>query len=144
MIVASVADFRVAARRRLPRFLFEYMDGGSYAEVTLRRNIEDLSAIALRQRVLRDVSELDLSTELFGQRIALPVALTQPEGCAGWDTRRRQGLGLRDPLPTWFFTIRRLTPLVCHHIWVRPLVGRAIIVRAAEGPTLWSAIYARS
>lgn len=66
MITASIADFREAARRRLPRFLFEYIDGGSYAEATLRRNVSDLADIALRQRVLRDVSQLDLSTELFG------------------------------------------------------------------------------
>ena len=63
----SISDYRVAARRRLPRFLFDYIDGGSYAEVTLRRNVGDLADIALRQRVLRDVSDIDLSTELFGQ-----------------------------------------------------------------------------
>jgi L-lactate dehydrogenase (cytochrome) len=87
MIVASVSDFREAARRRLPRFLFEYIDGGSYAEATLRRNVDDLSAIALRQRVLRDVSSVDLSTALFGQKFALPVALA-PIGLAGLNARR--------------------------------------------------------
>ncbi|HEX7752884.1 MAG TPA: alpha-hydroxy-acid oxidizing protein, partial [Novosphingobium sp.] len=70
MIIASVPDFREAARRRLPRFLFEYIDGGSYAETTLRRNVSDLAGLALRQRVLRDVSQIDLSTELFGQTLA--------------------------------------------------------------------------
>lgn len=94
MIIANIADFREAARRRLPRFLFEYMDGGSYAEVTLRRNIEDLSDLALRQRVLRDVSELDLSTELFGQRLALPVALA-PIGLAGLNARRGECQAIR-------------------------------------------------
>src|ERR1700753_3676325 len=58
---ASALDYRELARRRLPPFLFEYIDGGSYAEVTLRRNVEDLERIALRQRVLRDVANLDLS-----------------------------------------------------------------------------------
>ena len=80
MIIANIADFREAARRRLPRFLFEYMDGGSYAEVTLRRNVEDLADIALRQRVLRDVSAASLSTELFGQKLNLPVALAPIAG----------------------------------------------------------------
>lgn len=94
MIVADIADFREAARRRLPRFLFEYMDGGSYAEVTLRRNVEDLSAVALRQRVLRDVADLDLSTELFGQRQALPVALA-PIGLAGLNARRGECQAVR-------------------------------------------------
>jgi len=94
MITASIADFREAARRRLPRFLFEYIDGGSYAEQTLRRNVADLADIALRQRVLRDVSNLDLSTELFGQRLALPVALA-PIGLAGLNARRGERQAVR-------------------------------------------------
>lgn len=64
--IASVTDYRAAAQRRLPRFLFDYIDGGSYGEVTLRRNIADLADVALRQRVLRDVSSIDMSTTLFG------------------------------------------------------------------------------
>jgi L-lactate dehydrogenase (cytochrome) len=87
MKAASALDYRELARRRLPPFLFEYIDGGSYAEVTLRRNVADLEAVALRQRVLRDVSRLDLSTDLFGQRLALPVALG-PIGLAGMNARR--------------------------------------------------------
>lgn len=87
MKAAAAVDYRELARRRLPRFLFEYIDGGSYAEVTLRRNLEDLAAVALRQRVLRDVSAIDLSTELFGRRLALPVALA-PIGLAGMNARR--------------------------------------------------------
>lgn len=84
---ASVNDYRELARRRLPHFLFEYIDGGSYAEVTLRRNADDLAQIALRQRVLRDVSEIDLGTQWFGQRVKLPVALA-PIGLAGMNARR--------------------------------------------------------
>jgi L-lactate dehydrogenase (cytochrome) len=87
MIAASVQDYRELARRRLPPFLFEYMDGGSYAEVTLRRNRDDLANIALRQRVLRDVSQIDLSSSLFGQKMALPLALA-PIGLAGMNARR--------------------------------------------------------
>ncbi|SNS86698.1 L-lactate dehydrogenase (cytochrome) [Sphingomonas laterariae] len=87
MKAASCLDYRELARRRLPRFLFEYIDGGSYAEVTLRRNVADLEAIALRQRVLRDVSSIDLSAELFGQRHALPIGLG-PIGLAGMNARR--------------------------------------------------------
>lgn len=84
---ASALDYRELARRRLPPFLFEYIDGGSYAEVTLRRNIADLEDVALRQRVLTDVSALDLATELFGRRLKLPVALA-PVGLAGMNARR--------------------------------------------------------
>ncbi len=87
MRIASVADFREAARRRLPRFLFDYVDGGSYGEVTLRRNVADLAGVALRQRVLRDVSEIDLSTEILGQKLAMPVALG-PVGLSGMYARR--------------------------------------------------------
>lgn len=94
MITASVADFREAAKRKLPRFLFEYIDGGSYAEATLRRNVADLADIALRQRVLRDVSQIDLSAELFGQRQALPVALA-PIGLAGLNARRGERQAVR-------------------------------------------------
>ena len=48
MIISSANDYREAARRRLPPFLFHYIDGGAYAEYTLKRNVEDLSKIALR------------------------------------------------------------------------------------------------
>ncbi|HWW57133.1 MAG TPA: FMN-dependent L-lactate dehydrogenase LldD [Sphingopyxis sp.] len=84
---ASIGDYREAARRRLPHFLFEYFDGGSYAERTLGANIDDLQDIALRQRVLNDVSTIDLSTTLFGQQLAMPVALG-PIGLAGMAARR--------------------------------------------------------
>lgn len=94
MIAASALDYRELARRRLPHFLFEYMDGGSYAEVTLERNVADLKGVALRQRVLRDVSQIDLSTRLFGQDFALPVALA-PIGLAGMNARRGECQAVR-------------------------------------------------
>ena len=84
---ASVSDYRALAKARLPHFLFEYVDGGSYDEVTLRRNVEDLRSVALKQRVLRDVSEIDLSTELFGKSWTMPVGLG-PIGLAGMNARR--------------------------------------------------------
>ncbi|MBM4197120.1 MAG: alpha-hydroxy-acid oxidizing protein [Gammaproteobacteria bacterium] len=94
MIIASVGDFREAARRRLPRFLFEYIDGGSFGEVTLRHNVDDLAGITLRQRVLRDVADIDLVTGLFGQRLAMPVALA-PVGLAGMNARRGECQAVR-------------------------------------------------
>jgi L-lactate dehydrogenase (cytochrome) len=84
---ASVGDYRALAKARLPHFLFEYLDGGSYDEVTLRRNVDDLRSVTLRQRVLRDVSSIDLSTELFGKKWAMPVGLG-PVGLAGLYARR--------------------------------------------------------
>lgn len=84
---ASVSDYRALAKARLPHFLFEYLDGGSYDEVTLKRNVEDLQSVALRQRVLRDVSNIDLSTELFEEKWAMPVGLG-PVGLSGLYARR--------------------------------------------------------
>ena len=84
---ASIGDYRALAKARLPHFLFEYVDGGSYGEVTLRRNVADLGAVTLKQRILRDVSDLDLTTELFGKRWSLPVGLG-PVGMAGMYARR--------------------------------------------------------
>ena len=76
MIISSSTDYRAAAQKRLPPFLFHYIDGGAYAEHTLRRNVEDLAGVALRQRVLKDMSRLDTGIELFGEKLALPVALS--------------------------------------------------------------------
>jgi L-lactate dehydrogenase (cytochrome) len=87
VIVSSTTDFREAARRKLPRFLFDYIDGGAYAERTLARNVSDLADLSLRQRVLKDVSKADLSTTLFGHYQALPVALA-PVGLTGMYARR--------------------------------------------------------
>lgn len=87
MRAASAQDYRELARRRLPRFLFDYIDGGSYGEVTLRRNVDELQKIMLRQRVLVDVSVVDPSTQWFGQQLALPLALG-PIGLAGLNARR--------------------------------------------------------
>jgi L-lactate dehydrogenase (cytochrome) len=86
-IAASISDYRALARARLPHFLFEYLDGGSYDEVTLRRNVADLQNVALRQRVLRDVSSIDLKADLFGTTWALPVGLA-PVGLSGLYARR--------------------------------------------------------
>jgi len=87
MIISSPTDYRAAAKRRLPRFLFDYIDGGAGAEYTLRRNQADLEQIALRQRVLCDMEQLDLSAELFGEKLPIPMALA-PVGLAGMFARR--------------------------------------------------------
>ncbi|WP_298225452.1 FMN-dependent L-lactate dehydrogenase LldD [Acidocella sp.] len=87
MIISSTADFREAARRCLPPFLFHYADGGAYAEQTLRRNVSDLADLALRQRVLKNVADISLSTNLLGQEMAMPVAIA-PVGLAGMYARR--------------------------------------------------------
>ncbi|MGY2290373.1 FMN-dependent L-lactate dehydrogenase LldD [Pseudomonas sp. SDO528_S397] len=87
MIISSASDYREAARRKLPRFLFDYIDGGAYAEHTLRANSSDLSGISLRQRVLRNVADLNLQTTLFDQPLAMPLVLS-PVGLSGMFARR--------------------------------------------------------
>ncbi|MEZ5321319.1 MAG: L-lactate dehydrogenase [Microthrixaceae bacterium] len=86
---ASVRDYRELARRRLPRQLFDYIDGGAYEEATMRANVGDLERLGLRQRVLRDVGELTLSTRLFGQDLSMPVVLG-PVGLGGMFARRAE------------------------------------------------------
>ncbi|RUO20704.1 L-lactate dehydrogenase [Aliidiomarina haloalkalitolerans] len=84
---ASIEDYRTLAQQRLPRQFFDYLEGGAYAEQTCRENITAFSQIHLRQRVLKDVSERDLSATLLGQPFALPVVLG-PVGLAGLNARR--------------------------------------------------------
>ncbi len=87
MIISAASDYRAAAQRILPPFLFHYIDGGAYAEHTLRRNVEDLSDVALRQRILRNMSDLSLETTLFNEKLAMPTALA-PVGLCGMYARR--------------------------------------------------------
>ena len=87
MIISSPTDYRRAAKKILPPFLFHYIDGGAYREQTLKRNESDLADIALKQQVLRNMSALDLSTSVFGEKLALPIALA-PVGLTGMYARR--------------------------------------------------------
>ncbi|WP_270174219.1 L-lactate dehydrogenase [Diaphorobacter sp. ED-3] len=91
---ASVADWRRQAERRLPRFLFDYIDGGASDERTLAANVQDFAALRLRQRVLVDVAQVDTRATLAGQPCALPVALA-PIGLAGMAARRGEAQAAR-------------------------------------------------
>ncbi len=127
--IASTLDFQRAAKARLPRFLFDYADGGAYAEQTLRRNTADLGDIALRQRVLQDVATIDLSTTLFGRTMPLPVALA-PIGIGGMYRRRGETQAARAAnargLPFTLSTVG--------------LCGIDEVRRATDGP-LWFQLY---
>ena len=79
---ATASDYRELARRRIPRQIFDYVDGGAYEEATMRANVDDLADVLLRQVVMRDVSVRDPAVEVLGQRLALPLALA-PVGLAG-------------------------------------------------------------
>jgi L-lactate dehydrogenase (cytochrome) len=86
---ATVLDYRELARRRLPRQLFDYVDGGAYEEITMRANVGDLERLLLRQVVMRDVSTRDPAVEVLGQQLALPIILA-PVGLAGMFARRAE------------------------------------------------------
>ena len=80
--MTCIDDLRQAAQRRVPRQFFEYADGGSYAEQTLRANRADLENIRFRQRILVDVSHRSTATTILGEPVSLPLALA-PIGLCG-------------------------------------------------------------
>jgi L-lactate dehydrogenase (cytochrome) len=82
-VITSITDLREIARRRIPRALFDYIERGSYDELTWRRNRDDFAALTLRQRVLVDVSHLSVGTTVLGEHWKMPVALA-PTGLTGF------------------------------------------------------------
>jgi len=87
-------DYRRLAEKRLPRFLFDYIDGGANDELTMNANVADFACVRLRQRVMRDVSGIDTGTTLVGRKAAIPLALA-PVGMAGMFARRGEVMGIR-------------------------------------------------
>ena len=135
MIISSPTDFNAAARRKLPRFLFDYLDGGAGAEMTLRRNLSDLSSIVLRQRVLTGVSEVHLGVELFGRKQALPVILA-PVGLTGMYARRGEVQAARAAaaadIPFCLSTVS-----VCAAGGSRSAIQRSFVVSALHASRPW-------
>lgn len=129
MIISSATDYREGARRRIPPFLFHYLDGGSGAEQTLRANIEDLQQVKLRQRVLKGSEQLDLSTEWFGVKYDLPFALA-PIGLAGMYARRGEVQAARA-------AAERNIPFIQSTVSVCPLKE----VAAASSKPIWFQLY---
>ena len=80
--MTCIEDLRQVARRKVPRAFFDYAEAGSYSQATLRSNREDLDRIKLRQRILVDVSQRDLTTTIIGEPARLPIALA-PIGLCG-------------------------------------------------------------
>lgn len=87
VIPVTTSDYKKLAKKRLPNFLFDYIEGGANAEQTLYANSADFRKYTLKQRVMRDVSHVDTSTTLFGRSQSMPVALA-PIGMAGLFARR--------------------------------------------------------
>jgi L-lactate dehydrogenase (cytochrome) len=81
-MILSIEDLRSLAKRRIPRAIFDYADGGSYQERTLHANTADLDALKFRQRVMMDVSQIKLATTLLGSPVSMPLAIA-PTGLCG-------------------------------------------------------------
>jgi L-lactate dehydrogenase (cytochrome) len=94
MVINSIADLRELARRRVPRAIFDYADRGSYDEITFNRNLDDLHAIQLRQRVMVDVSKQQLATTVLGEDWTMPVGIG-PTGLTGLFHANGEMLGAR-------------------------------------------------
>src|SRR3990167_6561871 len=85
--VVSVSDYRLLAQKRLPKYLFDFIDGGAFNELTRKSNTEDFQLIQLRKRVLKDVTDINTEVEILGQKISQPLVLA-PIGFAGVYARR--------------------------------------------------------
>jgi L-lactate dehydrogenase (cytochrome) len=129
MKIVNTAGFRAEAQKRLPSFLTEYIDGGSYDEHTLRRNVDDFRSVVLRQRVLRDVSNPHTAIHLFGRDMALPVALA-PVGIAGFYRRRGEVQAVRAAEAAGI-------PMILSTMSCCPLEE----VRAASAAPFWMQLY---
>jgi L-lactate dehydrogenase (cytochrome) len=81
-VITSIADLRDLARKRVPRAIFDYLDRGSYDEVTLARNRADLQKLEFRQRVMRDLSSLSVASTMLGEKVTMPLAIA-PTGLTG-------------------------------------------------------------
>ncbi|GAA4663171.1 FMN-dependent L-lactate dehydrogenase LldD [Bartonella pachyuromydis] len=123
MIISSTVDYRQAAKRRLPPFLFHYIDGGAYAEETMRRNCTDLQMLALRQRVLKQIDKVDLSLRLFDQTLHFPIILA-PVGLTGMYARRGEVQAARAAVAKGIpFTLSSVS--VCPIVEVQKAIGNA-------------------
>lgn len=76
--ILTIADLKQQAQRRVPKMFFDYADSGAWTESTYRANEDDFAKIKLRQRVLVDMTDRSLATEMVGEKVSMPVALSPP------------------------------------------------------------------
>lgn len=126
---ATALDYRRLAQRRLPRFLFDYIDGGAGDERTLAANVADFAAVRLRQRVLVNVDAVDTSATLAGEACAMPLALA-PVGMAGIMARRGEAQAVRAANAAG-------VPFTLSTVGICPLAE----VQAASGAPFWFQLY---
>ncbi|WP_432696112.1 L-lactate dehydrogenase [Marinobacterium sp. YM272] len=125
----TVDDYRRLARRRLPRFLFDYIDGGANAEQTLADNVNDFDRYRLKQRVMRNVDNVDTSTTLAGFEAAMPLTLA-PVGMAGMFARRGETQGARAANASSI-------PFTCSTLGICPVEE----IVQATGKPIWFQLY---
>src|SRR3954453_20305319 len=142
----SVEDLRGMARRRLPRAIFDFFDGGAEDEVTLRENRAAFERIRLLPKVLVDVAKVDMTTELFGVQSTLPLAIAPTGGIsagrAGAElalARAAKAFGVPFTLATpAAFTIERVAEEVGGRLWFQLYAVREhefrnkLVLRAKE------------
>jgi L-lactate dehydrogenase (cytochrome) len=126
---ATALDYRRLAQRRLPRFLFDYIDGGAGDEITVAANVADFAAVRLRQRVLVNVDAVDTSATLAGEACAMPLALA-PVGMAGIMARRGEAQAVRAANAAG-------VPFTLSTVGICPLAE----VQAASGAPFWFQLY---
>lgn len=128
-VPVTALDYRRLAEKRLPRFLFDYIDGGAGDEVSMKRNVSDMEKLCLRQRVMRDVGQVDTSTVLSGQAASMPLALA-PVGLTGMFRRRgeAQGAAAAD---------RAAVPFTTSTVGICPVEE----VQAATSRRIWFQLY---
>jgi L-lactate dehydrogenase (cytochrome) len=93
-VVTNIADLRRMAKKRVAKAIFDYVDRGSYDEVTLRANASDLDALKFRQRVAINVDNRSTSSKMAGQDVSMPVAIA-PTGLTGLNWADGEMLGAR-------------------------------------------------
>ena len=93
-VITSIEDLRQAAKKRVAKAIFDYVDRGSYDEVTLHANKNDLDALKFRQRVAIDVDARSTRSTMIGQDVAMPVAIA-PVGLTGLNWADGEILGAR-------------------------------------------------
>ncbi|MCX7296844.1 MAG: alpha-hydroxy acid oxidase [Hyphomicrobiales bacterium] len=81
-VITNVEDLRQLAKRKVPKAIFEYIDHGSYDQLSLKANRKDLDAVRFRQRVLIDADNRSLATTMLGEKVSMPLAIA-PTGLTG-------------------------------------------------------------
>ena len=71
--VVLIRDFKKIASRKVPKAVFDYVEGGAHQEVSLQRSADTFLRVEFQPNVLRDISKIDTSVEIFGKKISIPV-----------------------------------------------------------------------